>query len=364
MAWSRAVLFVAALVASLWFWAWALSFLKLTDEHGAVRLGQTTTDVYTLTGIPPDPRKVVYGVPVDSIRFELQSDEPLDGRPHFAYCYQTKGGGRSCRYHIHWSATSCSWLLDTNRKTDKFYASTHVVGCDGSGGPPAEAEWLVSTPDTDGHSRSFTTRTLVWAPASWTGWDWVKLLACALVLDPAILYVLYLFWVRVRAKALAKPQAAGLRFGGLEDSRWLAELHGVFAVDPEQPVANGRPHYRTAAGGHLYYVGGRVDACPECPSGRVDECCLCPCCSVNGKWVLNIEFTPDNNAAAAFFATAGAVPVGAAVWRYGRGQPGFVDRELTVAELTAAEVAAAEQALATPQAAGLRFAGLEDGRLP
>ena len=124
--------------------------------------------------------------------------------------------------------------------------------------------------------------------------------------------------------ARCTPQAAGLRFAGLDEGRY-PELHGVFTVDPEQPVANGRPHYRTAAGGHLYYSG-------------------------TGKWFLNPrEFTPDKPSCCANFAAAGAVPVGAAVWSYcdmnledtdgtmGR----FVDRELTVAELTAAEVAAA-----------------------
>ena len=107
-------------------------------------------------------------------------------------------------------------------------------------------------------------------------------------------------------------QAAGLRFAGLEEGR-LPTLHGVFAVDPEQPVANGRPHYRTAAGGHLYY-------------------------SVNGKWLLDDECTPDTTTCFAGFATAGAVPVGAAVWQYYTGGK-WGERELTVAELSAAEVA-------------------------
>ena len=118
----------------------------------------------------------------------------------------------------------------------------------------------------------------------------------------------------------AVPQAAGLRFAGLEEGRFL-ELHGVFTVDPERPVANGRPHYRTASGGgHLYYHSG------------------------SGNWFLTVEgYSPDKPNASACFPTAGAVPVGAAVWRYHDGKQ-WVDRELTVAELTAAEVAAAERA--------------------
>ena len=62
--------------------------------------------------------------------------------------------------------------------------------------------------------------------------------------------------------------------------------------DPDQPLANGKPHYKTAAGGHLYYFPG------------------------HGNWFLSTEFAPDEAACTAHFATAGAVPVGAAVWQY------------------------------------------------
>ena len=133
------------------------------------------------------------------------------------------------------------------------------------------------------------------------------------------------------------PQAAGLRFAGLEEGR-LPTLRGVFTVDPEQPVANGRPHYRTAAGGHLYYHSG------------------------TGEWVLNDEFTPDKDDCFACLATAGAVPVGAAVWQYDDGEQ-WVGRELTVAELTAAEVAAAERAAAAAAAEELAAAAAQADRV-
>ena len=64
--------------------------------------------------------------------------------------------------------------------------------------------------------------------------------------------------------------------GGNTTSFDFAELCGVFTVDPEQPVANGRPHYRTAAGGHLYYHWG------------------------TGKWFLTDEgYSPDKPNASA-----------------------------------------------------------------
>ena len=55
--------------------------------------------------------------------------------------------------------------------------------------------------------------------------------------------------------------------------------------------------------------------------------------------INNDSFTPDNDSCAAYFATAGAMPVGAAVWQYHDGKQ-WLNRELTVAELTVAEVAA------------------------
>ena len=128
-----------------------------------------------------------------------------------------------------------------------------------------------------------------------------------------------------RPRSLHVPQAAGLRFAGIEEGRFT-KLHGVFTVDPEQPVANGRPHYRTAAGGHLYYHSG------------------------SGMWLLDDECTPDTGSNFTSFATAGAVPVGSESWkRVDMSLKSFVDvkltvTELTVAELTAAEVAAAERA--------------------
>ena len=100
-------------------------------------------------------------------------------------------------------------------------------------------------------------------------------------------------------------QAAGLRFDGLEEGR-RESLHGVFTVDPDHPTANGRPHYKTEAGGHLYY-------------------------SINGKWFLSDKFTPDEDNAAAWFATAGEVPK-AATWQWYDGNA-WGERALTLTEL-------------------------------
>ena len=72
----------------------------------------------------------------------------------------------------------------------------------------------------------------------------------------------------------------------------MLRLRGASTRDADSPDANGRPHYSTAAGGHLYY-------------------------STTGKWFLNSdEFAPDKATCHAAFATIGAVPVGEAVWRY------------------------------------------------
>jgi hypothetical protein len=116
--------------------------------------------------------------------------------------------------------------------------------------------------------------------------------------------------VSVSAVASSFAQAgrcAGLRVGGLPDGEHPT-LCGAFTRDTKDPDANGRPHWSTAAGGHLYY-------------------------SVTGEWILNAYgFFPDEDGANAFFATAGAVPAGEVAWRYAvDGKWG--DRTLTVAEL-------------------------------
>ena len=88
----------------------------------------------------------------------------------------------------------------------------------------------------------------------------------------------------------------------------MLRLRGASTRDADSPDANGRPHYSTAAGGHLYY-------------------------STTGKWFLNSdEFAPDKATCHAAFATIGAVPVGEAVWEYWDGGK-WVGRTLTVAEL-------------------------------
>eukprot|EP01052_Picozoa_sp_SAG31_P010375 SAG31_NODE_567_length_14028_cov_4.022328_14_plen_170_part_00 len=103
-------------------------------------------------------------------------------------------------------------------------------------------------------------------------------------------------------------QAAGLQFAGIEKHRF-AKLHGIFTIDAEEPVANGRPHYSTAEGGHLYYV---TDL---------------------GKWILNGIFSPDKPNSCIEIIRPGAVPVGEAVWRYYDGSK-YVDRTLTVSEVS------------------------------
>jgi hypothetical protein len=79
-------------------------------------------------------------------------------------------------------------------------------------------------------------------------------------------------------------------------------------------LANGRPHWSTAEGGHLYY-------------------------SINGNWCLNADgLTPDKDDATAWISRAGAVPVGEVVWRYYNGCQ-IVEQRLAVAKLLPAEAA-------------------------
>ena len=102
-------------------------------------------------------------------------------------------------------------------------------------------------------------------------------------------------------------RCTGLRVGGLPDGKH-PKLCGVFTRDAAAPEANGRPHWSTAEGGHLYY-------------------------STAGKWFLKDdgEFTPDKPNCIASFATAGVVPTGEAVWEYYDGSA-WVERTLTVAD--------------------------------
>ena len=107
-----------------------------------------------------------------------------------------------------------------------------------------------------------------------------------------------------------------LRIGGLKEGL-VEKLHGVFSVDRDRPVANGKVHYTTEAGGHLYYsttVGRR-------------------------GWTLS---TGGLTSASAFFNTIGAVQLGEEAWMCGRkftGVSGLTAQPLAVVELTAAEVA-------------------------
>jgi hypothetical protein len=150
-------------------------------------------------------------------------------------------------------------------------------------------------------------------------------------------------WVRLRARwsppELEKPapktltadqihaqnhgagRSGGLRVGGLPVGELLS-LRGAFTRDAKDPETNGRPHWSTAAGGHLFY-------------------------SRSGKWYLQADgFTPGKGTADAYFETAGGVPAGDAVWRIcpsTTGLNGWTDVKLTVEEADAAEVADAAE---------------------
>jgi hypothetical protein len=115
----------------------------------------------------------------------------------------------------------------------------------------------------------------------------------------------------VASAAQAERSASLLRIGGFSEGKNL-KLRGLFTRDAKDADANGRPHWSTAEGGHLYY-------------------------STDGKWSLNglprIErFTPDKTDCHAHFKTAGAVPVGEAAWQYWDGSV-WKEQKLTVEEL-------------------------------
>jgi hypothetical protein len=105
-----------------------------------------------------------------------------------------------------------------------------------------------------------------------------------------------------------------------DEAYWFG---GPFTRDPATPSANGRPHYSTAAGGHLYYS---VDL---------------------GSWLLNDAFTPAKPSCVAAFVTKAPVPVGKATWHYydftepdTDGTAGrWGERALTLEELSAARLA-------------------------
>ena len=138
---------------------------------------------------------------------------------------------------------------------------------------------------------------------------------------------------------------AGLYIGSLPDGKH-PKLCGVFTRDAKDPNANGRPHWSTTEGGHLYYS------------------------ITGGAWYLSRmfapdflnpnKFTPDKDNAAAYFVTAGEVPTGEAAWQYWDGNA-FVERKLTVAELSPAEVVeAARAAAAEPHDTGCSTVARKD----
>ena len=100
-------------------------------------------------------------------------------------------------------------------------------------------------------------------------------------------------------------RCAGLQVGGFPAGQNPA-LRGLFRRDAAAPEANGRPHWSTAEGGHLYYA-------------------------TDGSWYLNNVFTPGKTTCAALFATDGEVPVGDVAWQYYDGSK-WIERALTMTE--------------------------------
>ena len=111
------------------------------------------------------------------------------------------------------------------------------------------------------------------------------------------------------AAAAQADRCAGLVVTGFPPGQQPTLDGQPFTRDAAHPDANGRPHWSTAAGGHLYYW------------------------PANGTWLLNATgFTPDKgDCTACILAGVGAVPVGEAVWQYADGGK-WVDRTLAVAE--------------------------------
>jgi hypothetical protein len=131
----------------------------------------------------------------------------------------------------------------------------------------------------------------------------------------------------------------GLHIGGLPDGKLTEPLRGVFTRDAKDPNANGRPHWSTTEGGHLYYS------------------------ITGGAWYLSMVFAPDKTACAASFATAGELPTGQAAWRCWDCNT-FVERKLTVAELSPAEVVEVAQVAAAERAAAVTASFAQAERMP
>jgi hypothetical protein len=212
-----------------------------------------------------------------------------NGRPHWS----TAAGG-----HLYYSTTG-KWLLNANEFSPDETAS-HASFVTSGAVPRGEVAWQVYD---DGR---WVTRLLTVAELS------AAEVAEAIEVERTATVA---FAVSSVEQA---ERCAGLLVSAIEADKYRS-LVGVFTQDAASPEANGRPHWSTAAGGHLYY-------------------------STIGKWLLNaIEFTPDEVTGHASFETSGAVPEGEATWQYQeRGR--WVERLLTVVELSAADVSKVERA--------------------
>jgi hypothetical protein len=212
-----------------------------------------------------------------------------NGRPHWS----TAAGG-----HLYYSTTG------------KWFLNAHEFSPD----------------DTASHASFVTSGAVPRGEVAWQVYDdsrWVtRLLTVAELLATELAEATEVERAATVAFAVSSVEqaerCAGLQIGAIEADKYRA-LVGVFTRDAVSPEANGRPHWSTAAGGHLYY-------------------------STIGKWLLNaIQFTPDEVTGHASFETNGAVPEGGATWQYqDRGK--WVERLLTVVELSAAEVSKVERA--------------------
>eukprot|EP01051_Picozoa_sp_SAG22_P009399 SAG22_NODE_782_length_7256_cov_8.627498_5_plen_656_part_00 len=133
------------------------------------------------------------------------------------------------------------------------------------------------------------------------------------------------------AGALAQAErCGGLIVEGLPSSR--GAFNTCYTVDQEAPTSNGRPHYVSTTGKHLYYFS-------------------------TGKWFLSNVHDPAQSSAVAWYETDGAVPTGAAApatWQV-HADGGWSALPLTITETSADVAEAARRAEAEAlEEAGLR----------
>eukprot|EP01051_Picozoa_sp_SAG22_P009542 SAG22_NODE_802_length_7099_cov_122.579429_1_plen_310_part_00 len=125
---------------------------------------------------------------------------------------------------------------------------------------------------------------------------------------------------RVAAAFAQADRCLGLRVTGLSQaitggSRGMLREGQVFTRDDLSPDANGRPHWSTWPGGHLYYF-------PE-----------------YNMWFLSEEFSPEEDLrnASILVTESGEVPVGEATWQRIDGNGTWVACQLTITEVVVQE---------------------------